>query len=51
MATVYIDMEAWEIVKRVKQNLARQLGVPVKHISTSMVIKHLYAEAAERQRL
>lgn len=39
---VYIDREAREIVSRVRERLARELGVSPRDVSVSMVIKHLY---------
>ena len=42
----YLDREAEEIIRKVKASLARQLGVPERHISASMVVKYLYAQAS-----
>ncbi|GAB6102373.1 hypothetical protein JCM16138_15960 [Thermococcus atlanticus] len=39
---VYLDREAMEILDKVREKLARELGVSVKHISPSMVVKYLY---------
>ncbi len=42
----YLDREAEEIIREVKMRLARQLGVPERHISASMVVKYLYTQAS-----
>ncbi len=42
---VYLDGEAMEIIQTLRERLARELGVSVKHISVSMVVKYLYNKA------
>ncbi|WP_168194743.1 hypothetical protein [Thermococcus aciditolerans] len=39
---VYLDREALEILDRVRERLARELGVGERHVSRSMAVKYLY---------
>ena len=39
---VYLDREAMEILDRVREKLAKELGVSERHVSRSLAVKYLY---------
>lgn len=48
---IYVDKEAYEMLREMKSRLAKKFKVSEKDVSNSMVIKHLINEYLKTQHL